>query len=120
MSADGLWYLPEGFREAARANTDTADAAETTRQLLNQVQVDAASYGGADAFVSALTETRDTQARGAARAAEGRQNMAAADTQVADTGEQMDAAAGQALGAASIRVPADQSVADGLAWNHNG
>ncbi|MFD5318810.1 hypothetical protein [Streptomyces sp. NPDC127098] len=115
MSADGLWYLPEGFREGARANVETAEAAENTRRYLGQVQVDAASYGGADAFVSALTTTRDAQARGVAQAAEGRQNMAAADTQVADLGEEVDAAAGQALGtAASTRIAADRSVADGL------
>ncbi|MDT0341286.1 hypothetical protein [Streptomyces litchfieldiae] len=115
MSADGLWYIPEGFREGARANTTSADAAETTRQLLGRVQVSATSYGGATEFVNALIETRDTSAQGAARAAEGRQNMAAADNQVADTGEEMDAAAAQALGAASTRVQADQTIADGLA-----
>ncbi|TDC13081.1 hypothetical protein E1265_28580 [Streptomyces sp. 8K308] len=118
MSADGLWYLPEGFREAARANVDTAEAAENARRYLGQVQVNAASYGGAGDFVNALTTTRDAQARGVAHAAEGRQNMAAADNQVAELGEGVDAAAGQALGAAAAsvqaRVPADRTVADGL------
>lgn len=114
MSADGLWYLPEGFREGARANVETAEAAENARRYLGQVQVNAASYGGADAFVDALTTTRDAQARGVAQAAEGRQNMAAADHQVADLGEEVDAAAGQALGAASTRIAADRAVADGL------
>jgi hypothetical protein len=116
MSADGLWYIPEGFREGARANTDTAEAAENTQRYLGQVQVNGASWGGADAFVSALTTTRDTQARGVAMAAEGRHNMATADNTVADTGEEVDAAAGQAMGtaAASAQVQADQSVANGL------
>ncbi|MGP4113358.1 hypothetical protein ACTWP5_20895 [Streptomyces sp. 4N509B] len=120
MSADGLWYLPEGFREGARGNEATAQAAETTRDLLNRVQVNASDYGGADAFVTALTTTRDTNARGAAHAAEGRHNMAAADTQVADYGEEMDAAAAQTLGAASAppsappSVQPDQAVANGL------
>jgi hypothetical protein len=117
MSADGLWYIPEGFREGARSNADTAEAAENTRQLLSQVQVNASSYGGATEFVNALIETRDTQARGAGRAAEGRQNMATADNQVADTGEEMDAAAAQALSAAAAatQVQADQTIANGLA-----
>jgi hypothetical protein len=114
MSADGLWYIPEGFREAAHASAETAEAAENTRRLLGQVQVNATSWGGADAFVSALTTTRDAQARGAAMAAEGRRNMAAADNQVAGIGEETDAAAGQALGAASAHVRADRTVADGL------
>ncbi|MGP3967368.1 hypothetical protein [Streptomyces sp. 6N223] len=117
MSADGLWYIPEGFREGARANTDTAEAAENTQRLLNQVQVNGASWGGADAFVNALTTTRDVQARGVATAAEGRHNMAAADNNVADIGEEVDAAAGQAMGnaaAASVQVQADTSVANGM------
>jgi hypothetical protein len=116
MSADGLWYIPEGFREGARANTETAEAAENTQRYLGQVQVNAASWGGADAFVNALNTTRDVQARGVATAAEGRNNMATADNQVADTGEEVDAAAGQVMGnaAASAQVQADQSVANGL------
>lgn len=118
MSADGLWYIPEGFREGARANTETAEAAENTQRYLSQVQVNAASWGGADAFVSALTTTRDTQARGAASAAEGRNNMATADNNVADMGEEVDSAAGQALAsgsaAASAPVQADTTVANGL------
>ncbi|WP_049580350.1 hypothetical protein [Streptomyces sp. SBT349] len=114
MSADGLWYIPEGYREAARANTDTAEAAESARRLLGQVQVNAASWGGADAFVNALTTTRDTQARGTAAAAEGRQNMAAADERVAALGEEVDAAAGQVLGGASAGARIDRTIADGL------
>lgn len=117
MSADGLWYIPEGFREGARANTETAEVAENTRRYLGQVQVNAASYGGATDFVSAVTTTRDAQSRGVAMAAEGRTNMAAADNTVADTGEEVDAAAGQALDAAAaavLPVQPDASVANGL------
>lgn len=116
MSADGLWYIPEGFREGARANTSAAEAAETTQRALRQVRVNAAGWGGADAFVGALTTTRDAQARGAAVAAEGRQHMATADHRVADLGEEVDTAAGQALdgAAAALRVPPDQSVAGGI------
>ncbi|ONK16063.1 hypothetical protein [Streptomyces sp. MP131-18] len=114
MSADGLWYIPEGFREAARASTETAEAAENAGRRLGQVQVNAASWGGADAFVNALTTTRDVQARGAALAAEGRRNMAGADNQVAGIGEEVDVAAGQALGAAAAHVQADRTVTDGM------
>jgi hypothetical protein len=117
MSADGLWYIPEGFREGARANTETAEAAENTQRYLGQVQVNAASYGGATEFVNALTTTRDVQARGAGMAAEGRHNMATADNTVADTGEEVDAAAGQAMGnaaVASTQVQADPTIANGL------
>jgi hypothetical protein len=114
VSADGLYYLPEGFREGARANESTAEAAENTRNQLGRVRIDAAAYGGADAFVAALTATRDAQARSVGRAAEGRRNMAAADTTVAGIGEETDTAAGQALGGASAAIPADPSVADGV------
>ncbi|MGP4109442.1 hypothetical protein ACTWP5_00815 [Streptomyces sp. 4N509B] len=112
MTTDGLYYLPEGFRDGARQNANTADAAEGARRYLSQTEVNAAGYGGADAFPRALEATRDKQARGIAQAEEGRNNMAAADQVVAITGEEMDAAAGQALGAAS--VAADRGVADGV------
>ncbi|MEO3755865.1 hypothetical protein [Streptomyces sp. B6B3] len=115
MSADGLYYLPEGFQEGARANVSAADAAEATHQALASVQVNAASFGGADAFVNALITTRDTQARGVAMAAEGRQGMASADNAVAGIGTDMDAAAEQTLGGASAQTAAaDQTIADGV------
>jgi hypothetical protein len=112
VSADGLYYLPEGFREGARGNTTAADAAESTHRTLSRVQINAASYAGADAFVNALTTTRDTQSRGVVKAAEGRENMAAADNNVAGIGEETDAAAGQSLG--GVTVQADQTIADGV------
>jgi hypothetical protein len=117
MSGDGLWYMPEGFREGARANTTASDAAAATEGTLRGVQVNAASYGGADAFVNALIETRDVQARGVAMAAEGRQNMATADNNVADIGIEVDSAAAQAMGSAAAaftQIQPDQGIADGL------
>jgi hypothetical protein len=113
MTADDLQYLPEGFRNGAKRNADTADAAEGTRRYLGNVPINAGAFGGADAFPRALTTTRDDQARGVGQAAEGRDNMAAADNHVATTGEDMDAGAGRALG--SVSVPTiDRGVADGV------
>jgi hypothetical protein len=113
VTDDGLNYLPEGFRDGARRNSATADAAEGTRRYLGNVPISTAAYAGATAFPTALTDTRDTQARGVGQAAEGRNNMAAADGYVATTGEEMDAGARQALG--NVTVPtADRRVADGV------
>ncbi|MFW6692253.1 hypothetical protein [Streptomyces sp. MAR4 CNX-425] len=113
MTADGLEYLPEGFRDGARRNADTADAAEGTRRYLGNVPISTGAYGGAAAFPAALTDTRDTQARSIGRAAEGRNGMAAADNQVAATGDDMDTGAAQALGGVPVRT-VDTSVVDGL------
>ncbi|UED83394.1 hypothetical protein [Streptomyces profundus] len=112
MSNEGLYYLPEGFREGARANTDTADAADGVSRYLGRVPIDPAGYAGADAFPKALTSTRDVQSRSVARAAEGRTNMAAADRSVATTGETMDTEATRALTQAT--TPTDRTIADGV------
>ena len=111
MSGDGLYYLPDGFREGARHNASTADAAEGTSRYLGRIQIDTAAYAGADAFPAALSATRDKQARGVAQAAEGRDNMAAADRHVAATGDEMDTAAGTALGGV---IQPDHGIADGV------
>ncbi|MFW6725081.1 hypothetical protein ACHZ98_34095 [Streptomyces sp. MAR4 CNY-716] len=113
MTADGLEYLPEGFRDGARRNAETSDAAEGTRRYLANVPISNGAYGGADAFPGALTSTRDAQARSVGRAAEDREAMAAADNQVAATGEDMDAGAAQALGGAAAAGP-DRGVRDGV------
>ncbi|RKN45587.1 hypothetical protein [Streptomyces hoynatensis] len=112
MSADGLYYLPEGFREGARRNGITADAAEEAGDSLRRVRIDDAAYAGAGAFPAALATVRDTQARSLAQAAQGRDSMAAADSAVAATGEEMDATATEALGSASTL--ADRAIADSM------
>ncbi|RMI29788.1 hypothetical protein [Streptomyces triticirhizae] len=114
MSTDGLYYLPEGFREGARGNAETADAAEGAARYLGRVPVNTAGYAGADAFPKALTSTRDAQARGITQAAEGRTHMAQADRTVAATGEGMDTAAAQALSRVTVTTPVDRGVADAI------
>ncbi|RKN45612.1 hypothetical protein [Streptomyces hoynatensis] len=113
MGHDGLYYLPEGFRGSARLSGQTADAAESTRHYLGRATPDPGSYAGATEFVSAVTGTRDTQARGVAKAAEGRENMAAASSYVAATGEEMDGAAHTVVGAVTV-TPVSRQVADGI------
>ena len=112
MSGDGLYYLPDGFREGARRSGATADAAESTHRQLSRMSINNAAYAGADAFPTALSATRDKQARGVSQAGEARENMAAADNQVAAMGEEMDTTAGQALGSAAIQ--ADRDIADSI------
>ncbi|MDT0346573.1 hypothetical protein [Streptomyces litchfieldiae] len=115
MSADGLYYLPDGFRESGQGSGRAADAAESTRHYLGRATPNAASYAGADEFVTAVTNTRDTQSRGVAGAAEGRDNMAASDYQVAALGEETEAGANTAIGAAALTdSPVARGIADGI------
>ena len=110
--SDGLYYLPDGFREGAEGSDAAAEAAASTRRYLGRATPNAASYAGADEFVQAVTATRDTQARGVARAAEDRSGMADTDRQVAAYGEEMDAAATGVLG--QVAAMADRGIADGM------
>ncbi|RMI29997.1 hypothetical protein [Streptomyces triticirhizae] len=118
MSTDGLYYLPDGFRESGRGSADTADAAESSRRYLGQATANSASYAGADAFVGSLNGTRDRQVREVDQAAEGRENMAESDYQVAAGGEEMDADANAALGLANPSYdpssPVARSISDGV------
>ncbi|WP_129837668.1 hypothetical protein [Streptomyces sp. RFCAC02] len=112
MSTDGLFYMPEEFRESARGSLESADAAESTRRRLGTAQPDAGRFGGADAFVGALVSTRDRQMREVEQAAEGREEMAGADQRTADIGEEMESAAESALTRAHTAVA--RAIADGM------
>ncbi|MDT0343956.1 hypothetical protein [Streptomyces litchfieldiae] len=112
MSGDGLFYIPDEFRESARVSLDSADAAEGTRRQLRNAQPDAGCFGGADAFVTALTSTRDRQLREVGQAAEGRENMSDADHRTADIGEEMDVAAEATVTRANSAVA--RAIADGI------
>ncbi|MDT0321159.1 hypothetical protein [Streptomyces millisiae] len=109
MSGDGLYYIPDGFRESARGSYETADMAESTRRYLDRATPNASSYAGADAFVNAVISTRDKQSRGVSRAAEGRENMAGADHVVADTGDEMEIGAEASINAAASSVESRNS-----------
>jgi hypothetical protein len=118
VPGDGLYYFSDGFREAAQGSVSSADAAESTRRYLERAAPNAASYAGADEFVNAVTATRDKQSRGVARAADGRENMATADHQVAGLGDELEADADASLNAAHAAAgeaaPVDRSIADGV------
>ncbi|MEO3753661.1 hypothetical protein [Streptomyces sp. B6B3] len=118
MSGDGLHYFSDGFREAAQGSVSSADAAESTRRYLGRAAPNAASWAGADEFVNAVTATRDKQSQGVARAAEGRENMAASDHQVAGLGDELEVDADASLNAAHAAVgeaaAVDRSIADGM------
>jgi hypothetical protein len=114
--SDGLYYLPDGFRESGRGSTRAADAAESARHYLNRATPDAASYAGADEFVVAVTDTRDIQSRGVGGASEGRDGMALADHRVAALGEDtQDAARGTIQGGAALAESAlARNIADAI------
>ncbi|TDC63104.1 hypothetical protein [Streptomyces hainanensis] len=109
MSGDGLYYIPDGFRESARGSYETAEMAESTRRYLDRATPNASSYAGADAFVNAVISTRDTQSRGVSRAAEGREGMAGADNFVAGTGDEMEVDADAAINVAASTVESRNS-----------
>lgn len=110
MSDDGLSYLPDEFRVSAQVSLESADTAESTRRHLRGAQPDPGSFGGADAFVTALIATRDRQLREVGQAAEGREEMAEADRQTADIGEEMERAADSSLHRAHTAV--SRAIAD--------
>jgi hypothetical protein len=82
--------MPDGYRESGRGSLESADAGESAHGYLRRATANVASYAGAVEFPNAVNETRDVQARGVARAVEGRQNMSHADYTAADTGEVTD------------------------------
>lgn len=112
MSEDGLYVIPDRFRESARMSLDSAEAAEDVRRQLGNAQPDAQRFGGADAFVASLNATRDRQRREVGQAAEGRENMSDADQRTADIGEETDGAAEAALVQADTAVA--RAIADGI------
>ncbi|GAB2881181.1 hypothetical protein [Streptomyces mayteni] len=112
MSDDGLYFIPDEFREAARVSLESADAAEGARRQLGNAQPDAGGFGGADAFVASLIATRDRQVREVGQAAEGRENMSDADQLTADIGDETDMGATAAV--TQVDTAVARAIADGI------
>ncbi|SOD64236.1 hypothetical protein SAMN06297387_11596 [Streptomyces zhaozhouensis] len=112
--SEGLEYLPESLRAGGQGSYAASDEAEGAHAYLRTVSADAGSFGGADTFVNAVNSTRDTQARGVNRAAEGRDDIGASGYQSAAIGEDIDAASDSAVTAAGTAAAPDQRIADGI------
>ncbi|TDC20700.1 hypothetical protein E1265_20920 [Streptomyces sp. 8K308] len=109
VSGDGLYYIPDGFRESARGSFETADLAESTRRYLDRAVPNPNSYADGGHFAGKVDATRLEQMGGVARAAEGRENMAGRDHVVADTGDEMEIGAEAAINTAASSVESRNS-----------
>lgn len=107
---DGLSIYPDGVEQSGRTSYRTADSAENVRGHVNRVEANAGSYGGADAFVSALNGTRGRHARGAERASENRTDMGDSDTWSAGYSRDIDSYVHMQVSA----VVPDQGVRDAI------
>ncbi|KAB8167881.1 hypothetical protein FH609_009570 [Streptomyces sp. 3MP-14] len=112
--SEGLEYLPESLRAGGQGSYAASDEAESAHAYLRTVSASASSYGGADAFVNAVNETRDTQARGVNHAVEGRDDLGDSGYQAAAIGEDTDAASHAAVTAAGTTGELGQRIADGI------
>ncbi|MDT0266240.1 hypothetical protein RM844_08020 [Streptomyces sp. DSM 44915] len=111
---EGLEYLPESLRAGARGSYTASDEAEGAHAYLRSVSASASSFGGADTFVNAVNETRDTQSRGVNHAIEGRADLGDSGYQSAAIGEDTDAASGAAVRAAGTTGELGQYIADSI------
>ncbi|GAA1916537.1 hypothetical protein GCM10009716_27190 [Streptomyces sodiiphilus] len=113
MAAEGLEYVPEGFRQGGSLSHESADRAENAHARLRTVSAGAGHFGGAETFTAAVNSTRDRQSRGVERASEGRQNLGDNGWTAAAIGEEMDADGTAALGAAATSE-LSRHIADGI------